>query len=391
MDEICNQILWGSPKHWRTSAPVGSHGYAREFAANGWQVLFISSPITPLHRFLASDKKLYAERKAIHKARGVWEETNKIWDYVPWSLAPSKQVPRLWLQTSLGDMDRAYRRKCHGTIKPSIVWIDSPEFGSFFEQYPGAFHILRIADRNQGLQSFNSKLIQYQRELAQRADLVIVTSFALEEEFRHWGIANLVRVPNGVDLRRFQAEIPPELPTELAALRKPVAVFAGMVDHWFDAELLARVAKMLPDVSFIIIGRVGIRIDSRYMADNIVFLGERPSDSIPAYLYHADVGIIPFKQNAFTDAINPVKYYEYIACGLPVVATNIRELQRIKEPVLLAADAEAFAWCIRNAILLPRECRKEYQQVARSASWSGRWYSIMQIVEQIRKPAACRK
>ncbi|MBP2627457.1 MAG: glycosyltransferase [Firmicutes bacterium] len=376
MMEYNRSVLWGSPKHWRTTAPVGSHGYASQFTNQGWQVLFISSPITPLHRLFAADSRLYGERIAIHKDGGRWEENGMLWEYVPWSLVPSKKVPNWWLQLSFGNLEKALK-KASIDMKPSIVWIDNPEFGELFAKYPFAKHVLRIADRNQDLKGFNHRLLKQQRKLAQEADLVVVTSYSLEREWREMGINNLLRVPNGVDLRKFQGATSQKEPPDLKGISRPIAIFIGMIDHWFDVNLLKSVAGLLPDISFVIIGRRGINVDQLRSAKNIHILGERSPQLVPTYLQYADVGIIPFEQSKFSDAINPVKYYEYTASGLPVVATDTLEFRQLGDPVLLATNAEQFAAQIVVALQGGALQKEALKKQASGMSWESRWKVIM--------------
>lgn len=370
-------VIWGSPKHWRTTAPVGSHGYAGRFAAHGWRVLFISSPVTPLHRLLAADERIYRERLAIHREGGRWEEAGRLWDYVPWSLAPSKQFPAWWLRLSFGSFQRALK-KAGIAAAPSIVWIDNPEFGELFTRYPLAKRVLRIADRNQGLKGFNGRLMREQEKLVEKADLVVVTSFSLEREYREKGVKRLLRVPNGVNLEKFQAPAACATPPDLRGISAPIAIFVGMIDHWFDVDLLERSAAYLPDVSFVLIGHAGIDTSRLARRKNIHLLGERPPHMVPAYLQHAAVGIIPFEQSPFSDAINPVKYYEYTAAGLGVVATDTLEFRELGEPVLLARNAEEFAARISSVLQAGPADKERLKRHAASMSWECRWATIME-------------
>lgn len=376
MMEHNRSVIWGSPKHWRTTAPVGSHGYASQFVDHGWQVLFISSPITPLHRLLAADSKIYGERLAINQEGGRWDENGKLWEYVPWSLVPSKKVPGWWLQLSFGNLEKALK-KASIAMQPSIVWIDNPEFGELFAKYPLAKHVLRIADRNQDLRGFNQHLLRQQRKLAEEADLVVVTSYSLEREWREMGIKHLIRVPNGVDLRKFQGATARDIPPDLQGIPQPIAIFVGMIDHWFDVTLLAAVAGLLPEISFVMIGHTGIAIDQLRNRKNIYILGEKPPQLVPAYLQYADVGLIPFEQSQFSDAINPVKYYEYTASGLPVVATDTLEFRQLGDPVLLATNAEQFATQIVVALRGGPLQKEALKQQASAMSWESRWQVIM--------------
>ena len=369
-------VYYGSSKLWSSNSPVGSHGYTKEFSKNDWQVAFLSPNITPYHRFLTKNKVLFQERNQIHKCGGKWYEDHRIWTYVPWSLVSSKQFPKNWLSFSLNDFEKALKRN-NISGSPDIIWIDNPEFGQLFYKYPSAKHVIRIADMNQYFKEFSSKLIAIQVQLAKMADLVIVTSHALKNEMEKFEIPNLVRVPNGVDLERFQPNQIPDKPEEFLRMTGPIALFVGMIEDWFDAELLSEVALKLPEVNFVLIGECKINTISLEKLSNVYMLGSKSPAKVPSYMYHSNIGIIPFKQNDFCNAINPVKYYEYIACGLPVVATTSLEFQMLGEPVYLASNAQEFSIGIKKALGERSSLREHLREIAKEMSWEKRWNTIM--------------
>ncbi len=108
---------------------------------------------------------------------------------------------------------------------------------------------------------------------------------------------------------------------------------------WFDADLVNALTDELPEVDFVLIGPEK-EIRPKLQARKILhLLGRRPFEALSSYLHHADVGIIPFnrtKHPNLVNAINPLKLYEYTACGLPVVATRWDELEQIHPPATYA-------------------------------------------------------
>jgi glycosyltransferase involved in cell wall biosynthesis len=169
----------------------------------------------------------------------------------------------------------------------------------------------------------------------------------------------------------------------MAALPHPRVIYVGATEYWFDAELVASCARTLPEASFAIVGPVTRVVEPLSALDNVFLLGPRPYGDIPAYLQHADVGIIPFRRDRMVDSIHPIKLYEYLASGLPVVATRWMEIEAMQAPIALA-EREGFVETIRLVIQsvsesgMSAERRREF---ARNNSWKQRYEQIRTILD----------
>ena len=108
-------------------------------------------------------------------------------------------------------------------------------------------------------------------------------------------------------------------------------------------------------------------------------MGKRSFKDIPGYLKYADVGIIPFKDNLLTNAIHPLKLYEYFAAGLPVVSRDLEEIRKMNSPAFLAKDKETFIEMIIQAYQKGKN-KEEYYEFARRNSWDERFKVIKQYV-----------
>lgn len=142
-------------------------------------------------------------------------------------------------------------------------------------------------------------------------------------------------------------------PFAAAAERPPIArraLYAGSVDFRVDTELLADVARLLPDWEFAVAGPVEATAERvlRGVA-NIELLGTRPPSDVPLLVAEAAVCLMPYRTSAYTDNLVPVKLVEYLAAGRPVVATPIRAARELSDVVALASGAPAFAEAIERA------------------------------------------
>jgi glycosyltransferase involved in cell wall biosynthesis len=154
---------------------------------------------------------------------------------------------------------------------------------------------------------------------------------------------NTVLIPHGVDAAHFETACDPKLEVaeEIANLPRPVIGFWGLIQDWVDVGLLARVARMRPDWSFVTIGEVRIDVSELRHCHNFHFLGRQPYVRRPSFARGFDVGMIPFVLNDLTRAVNPIKLQEYLRAGLPVVSTPLPEV-RDQFGVFRGADAESF-------------------------------------------------
>jgi glycosyltransferase involved in cell wall biosynthesis len=186
-------------------------------------------------------------------------------------------------------------------------------------------------------------LLEIERQLMRRADLVIVSSQPLLEAKRI-NNPNTFLVTHGVDVEHFRKACDREttVPQDIAQLREPVIGFFGLVADWVDLKLLRFLALARPRWSFALIGKCDT--DARILEGlpNVHLLGKRNYRDLPAYCKAFRVAVLPFAINALTIAANPLKLREYLAAGLPVVATAIPEADRLRRLVRTAATDQQF-------------------------------------------------
>jgi glycosyltransferase involved in cell wall biosynthesis len=215
-----------------------------------------------------------------------------------------------------------------------------------------------------------------------RADLVLASAPALAARLRKIS-AHVIEAPNVADTELFSKALDPgRSDPAMEALPTPRIVFTGaIVAMKLDLELLAELARLRRAWSFALVGPIGpgepnADISAIDGEPNIHLLGPRKYAELPDVLRAADAGVIPYASNTLTESIFPMKVYEYLAAGLPVVATPLPALAGV-EDVLSAPDAQGIAELLDRALAEDSpERRAERSLAARSHSWDQRLQEI---------------
>jgi glycosyltransferase involved in cell wall biosynthesis len=232
-------------------------------------------------------------------------------------------------------------------------------------------------------------------ELARGADIVFATSPKLAETRREWNPETHF-LPNVADFAHFSRALEPDLavPDDIARLRGPRIGFIGAISGYkLDFALIRRTALELPDCSIVLIGQVGEGdpwTDAAILGGlpNVHLLGPRPYDLLPAYLKGMDVAMLPNAINAYTESMFPMKFFEYLAAGRPVVSVDLPALRPFADVVSLAGSAESFAAAIRAALdgqIAPLDDRLA---LARAHTYDARTDRMLELLDRSEAAAA---
>ena len=236
-------------------------------------------------------------------------------------------------------------------------------------------------DEHAGFSTTNSTMLNHEGALIAGSDLVLATSRALYKKACDRARRTIL-LPNAADFEHFSSRSADQ---PLSDMPTPIVGYYGAISEWFDVEMIRNAAVARPDWQFVLIGDTfGANLSSLKSLANIHLMGERPYASLPGYLHQFDVACIPFLRNRLTEATNPVKFYEYLSAGKPVVATDLPELEPYADyfyPVRSSAD---FVPQVEAALKEDSPARIQTRmEFARNNTWRQRHETLKSSIREL--------
>ncbi len=380
-------LLYAPP--WSGPTRFSKHHLARHLAQSGGRVLYVEAPLSPVgvRRGRSFVREL---RLALQPAR---RTEDRLW--VRRHFLPVPYHAASWL-TSRRAANRLGQRLLAPAISRDVAYLgfDDP---IVIAGLPHAVDLLpwlarrtlvyHCADDYAHVQGFPETLPALEADLCQQADLVITTSQTLCEGRQQFN-PNTHWVANGADVEHFSIAAAPA--AELQDLPRPIVGFVGGLSQWVDVALIAALARARKNWSFVLVGPVGTDVAAVRNLDNVKLLGPRSYDALPGYLAAMDVGLIPFKQDRVTYHADPIKAYEYLAAGLPVVATDMPALRRLTDVLRLADSPGTFLSQIDAALAEGRAAHGAQRRAeAARHSWASRFEAFDRLLGDVLEANTC--
>lgn len=228
-------------------------------------------------------------------------------------------------------------------------------------------------------EEFSAWYPNYQQAI-ETADMVLASSQQLYQSALTYNSSTYL-LPNACDYDFFsQDHLTP--PQDLPLSSGPIIGYCGAVASWCDLGLIEFLADSAPEYQLVMIGPL-YNLSSVPQRPNIHWLGYKPYNQLPAYLSHFDVGIIPFRISRMTRAVNPIKMWEYLAAGIPVVSTDLPETRGYGDLVLVAENRESFLMAVNKALSekgIDKKARR--RQLALQNSWESRALQLLNIIDE---------
>lgn len=264
--------------------------------------------------------------------------------------------------------------------KQIVSLVDHPFWYGIANVLPNSRLVYDCMDHHKGFGNNSESVLQLEKQLLSEAELTIATSTWLANAIApHARKSELIR--NAGDYVHF-SKVPASIYRDHEERR--IIGYFGAIAEWFDLDLVEAVAMQYPDCCVLLIGADTINAKSKLSKlHNIIFTGEMPYSQLPHYLYSFDVCLLPFRVIPLTWATNPVKVYEYLSAGKPVVSVDLPEIAQFEGLVYAATGKEAFLASV-DAVLSQPESDTLVQKrkaFAQNQTWQHRAETLIQHAE----------
>jgi glycosyltransferase involved in cell wall biosynthesis len=325
--------------------------------------------------------------------RGVQRVSRSIVQLTPLVIpgAESALLQRVHQRMLIAQIRRAVRSIVDPGERRVQVWSFAPDVPYLVGQFDEECFVYYCVDEYSQFEGLNaSRIISAEHDLIDRADVVVTTSEQLFNTKRARR-PDVILMRHGVDYKHFARawREPPPRPPDLNSIRGPVFGFFGLIHHWVDLALIAQVARLRPDYTFVLIGEAKVDVSELRNLSNVILAGRRPYERLPGYCAAFDAGLLLFTRSAMTRNINPIKMYEYLAAGLPVVSTPLPEARRYAGPIKIAETAEEFAEACDGVIADDYPGRREdISRLVEGESWRSKVDCLSDIIlERLGSPS----
>lgn len=274
------------------------------------------------------------------------------------------------------------------SISGFVLWYYTPMALEFSRGLQPALTIYDCMDELSAFRGAPAGLRAAEDELFSTADLVFTGGQSLYEAKKRQHAA-VHCFPSSIDRAFFSTARRIHIdPADQAEIPHPRLGYCGVIDERMDMELLARVARKRPDWHFVMVGPV-VKVSPSELPQeaNIHYLGSKQYASLPSYMGGWSVGLLPFARNEATRFISPTKTPEYLAAGLPVVSTSIKDVVRpygLEQLVHISDDADSFVVAAEAAI----HSRNSQERLSKvdgflaQMSWDSTWRRMSDLIEE---------
>lgn len=386
------KIVFASHTNLSNTFKVGSHHLAYQLANRGHEVLHISTPVSLFHFLKLKDRDM--KQRLYDAIRGPRQVAKGLYEYIPFAVFPAMSITEKLMANDMNVMLRtipSIRKllKKIDFVEADALIIDQPSFMSLWKYIKSEQVIYRPTDLYHNMKHNGDIITKIEEKIVAASQAVVATSHPVGAYIQSINRTNVPIhiIANGVDIDAFPYDPRAELPQDIVHLPSPRAIYVGSLDERFGKDAVKHIAETFPNLTIVIIGPYTKTVRDYFVSSpNIHLLGRKPYDEISKYLNHSDIAILPLSDQPSNKGRSPMKIYEYMSTGLPVVASWTPELAAREDPyVYLGKDSFALANHIQHLLDHPYTVnkRREVSLYAQQFSWSTKGIELEKLLRSL--------
>ena len=386
-------VLYGPT--WDAPSQMSKQHLARHWAEQGQRVLYVEAPF---HLFSLVSRPGEVHRLWQRYVGGPQQVERRLWVQAypalypyraGWPLTDTRWM--LWLNQAIVRPQLTALCRRLGFRQP-VVLVGTATGLLLLDPLQSSLVLYHCSDDYTRQPTFPTSFRELERDLINRCDLVICTAEALRQAKEHLH-PHTYAVANGADVAHFARTQLPDIPVaqELRDLPCPIVGYIGSVFQWLDQAMITHAARAHANWTFVFIGPITTNVSQLRALPNIHLLGPRPYADLPSYLKGFDVATVPFIFHDVTLRASPIKFYEYLASGVPIVATRLPDFEPFEHLAGLVHTSDEYVAALERAICQDTPAAQMARMAeAKRHSWEARFAQIDRLIEEAfeRKKAA---
>ncbi|CAN5415918.1 glycosyltransferase family 1 protein [soil metagenome] len=372
-----SNIVCFSTADWDTLLPTNKHQLMRRFAKRGARVLYLETLGTRAPKLGSGTDLTRIAKRLARGFSGAKRREKNLWTASPvvmprWKTAPQIKLNQIAFNAQLGSVLPEFE-------KP-IAWVYSPYAVHLIDAVKPSVVVYHMVDDLSAVPGADVEAIcDAEVKMIARADVIFCTERSLFDRAKRIN-ANSHFMPNVADYEHFSraGKTKSRGIAKIKSLPRPRIVFSGnLAPHKVDFKLCRELAKRSPRWQWVFIGPVweGARsrdFDALTTTSNVTMTGHVPYEDLPAWLHEADVLVIPYAKNEATNAVFPLKLFEYLATGKPVVSSAIPSITGYSPAIKIARTADGWIRAIEDALRDSEDFKAQRIELARRNNWERR-------------------
>jgi glycosyltransferase involved in cell wall biosynthesis len=344
---------------WKTPWWIDRHYLMLGLASRGWPILYSGGPLS-----LWTSNRDHSDKPPLLGTIETWsseEGAEILLDRPGWGLPSWPKFSQYDTFVWRSHAKRVLRSFPRPSLERAIAFLCAPHYADYGTYLNLPHTIYHIHDAYWMRGNWGEKAQRAHEALAERADWIFALSDTMLRNLPHSAAGKASVLPQAVYAKEYIERASEPCPEDIRAIPQPRIGYMGRISRKVDLDLVWEIARERPEWHWVLVGAVGVgfQADKQDHASlnkisglpNVHILGARPQKLMPAYMAHMDVNTMCYRSaGGQWEAGNPLKMFEYLAVGKPVIGTGLENVRRFSHVVDIPESKEEWIAAIERAL-----------------------------------------